>query len=279
MKLDDLKTSRAEFAGVSFLTVLAWYALPDVVRSRPARTVIKAALLGVTAAGAVMIPQVYPEVRYFKPESSIDMSEPRVAAGILGATVATTAGTIWLEKVIYAAGEQNRAKGARWGHTPMALGLAVATAAAALVDWTKLSSKVTESRLPLPTDSDSGQTKLCQGSRRIPAADVRFDGQFQHGHSGESDVMIFLFGRCATRAEVPLLTHDFLEGLTPVPGPAKDVFLRPLSAWFDEVKPDAAELLRLRENEPDRLLARPCCTPPRAVRRDQSTFDGVRCVL
>ena len=44
MTLDDPRTSRLAFAGVAALTVLTWYALPDAVRSRRARTVIKAGL-------------------------------------------------------------------------------------------------------------------------------------------------------------------------------------------------------------------------------------------
>ena len=42
MTLNDPMTSRLAFAGVAALTVLTWYALPDAVRSRRARTVIKA---------------------------------------------------------------------------------------------------------------------------------------------------------------------------------------------------------------------------------------------
>ena len=55
MALDDLRVSRLAFAGVSALTVFTWYALPDAVRSRRARVVVKAGLLGVTAAGAAMM--------------------------------------------------------------------------------------------------------------------------------------------------------------------------------------------------------------------------------
>jgi hypothetical protein len=144
MTLDDPKTSRLAFAGVSALTVLTWYALPDAVRSRPARAVIKVGLLGLSAAGVAMIPQVFPEARRLKLEPGIDLPSPAVAALAVGATAVATGGTIWLEKAIYARGERIRARGVRCAHTPAAAAMALATGAAALVDWTKLTDRVTE---------------------------------------------------------------------------------------------------------------------------------------
>ena len=144
MTMDDPRTSRLAFAGVSVLTVLTWYALPDAVRSRRARGVIKAGLLGVTAAGVAMIPQVFPEARHLKPEPRVDLPGPAIAALALGATAVATVGTIWFEKAVFAHGEHRRARGVRCAHTPAALAMALVTGAAALVDWTKLAKKVTE---------------------------------------------------------------------------------------------------------------------------------------
>ena len=144
MTLDDPRTSRLAFAGVAALTVLTWYALPDAVRSRRARAVIKAGLLGVSAAGAAMIPQVFPEARRLKPGPGIDLPGPALAALAVGATAVATAGTMWFEKVIYAYGERKRARGVRCAHTRAAAAMALATGAAAVVDWTKLARKVTE---------------------------------------------------------------------------------------------------------------------------------------
>ncbi len=144
MKIDDSRTNRLAFAGVSALTVLTWYALPDAVRSRRARGVIKVGLLGVTAAGAAMIPQVFPEARELKLEPPVDLPAPALAALALGATAAATVGTIWFEKVVFAYGERQRASGVRCAHTPAALAMALATGAAALVDWTKLAEMVAE---------------------------------------------------------------------------------------------------------------------------------------
>ena len=138
MALDDLRVSRYAFAGVSALTVLTWYALPDVVRSRRARVVLKAGLLGVTAAGAAMIPQVFPEPAHPKPEPRFELSGPAVAGLALGTTAAGVAGTVWLEKAVYARGERRRADGVRCAHTRPAVVMALLTGAAALVDWAKL---------------------------------------------------------------------------------------------------------------------------------------------
>ena len=145
MTLDDPRTSRLAFAGVSALTVLTWYALPDAVRSRRARVVIKAGLLGVSAAGVAMIPQVFPGARRLMPGPRIDLPGPALAALAVGATAVAAGGAIWCEKAIYARGERQRARGVHCAHTPAAAAMALATGAAALVDWTKLASRVTES--------------------------------------------------------------------------------------------------------------------------------------
>ncbi|HSN43894.1 MAG TPA: hypothetical protein VLR88_07535 [Propionibacteriaceae bacterium] len=136
----DSQKSRLAFAGASFLTVLTWYALPDAVRSRPARTVIKTGLLGVTAVGTAMIPQVFPAANNPASKPRVDLPAPAMAAlGVAGAALATAA-TVWGEKVVFAFGERRRAAGVRCAHTPAALALAVATGAAAVVDWPKVAA-------------------------------------------------------------------------------------------------------------------------------------------
>lgn len=144
MALDDLRVSRLAFAGVSALTVLTWYALPDAVRSRRVRVVVKAGLLGVTAAGAAMIPQVFPQALRHRSEPHRDLPGTTLAALALGATAAAVSSTIWFEKAIFAHGERRRARGVHCAHTPAAAAMALATGAAALIDWTKLASKITE---------------------------------------------------------------------------------------------------------------------------------------
>lgn len=136
----DPRTDRAAFAAISALTVLTWYALPDAVRSRPARAVIKVGLLGVTAAGVTQIPRVYPDMTSRTPE--IEVPGPLAMVGGLVVLGAGSAVTIWLEKVIFAAGERARARGVRCAHTPIAAALALATGAAALAGWPGSASPV-----------------------------------------------------------------------------------------------------------------------------------------
>lgn len=137
MALDAPQTDRLLFAGVSALTVLTWYALPDAVRSRPARGVLKAGLLAVTAVGVAKIPEVFPEARQV-PAPRVDLPMPAIAALAVGATAAAAAATVWFEKLVYIMGERRRASGVRCAHTPAAVAMAVATGAAALVDWGRL---------------------------------------------------------------------------------------------------------------------------------------------
>ena len=144
MTLDDPRTSRLALAGVWALTVLTWYALPDAVRSGRARAVIKVGLLAVTAAGTAVIPQVFPEARLLKTQPRADLPAPAIAGIVIGAAATATICTVWFEKVIYAHGERKRARGVRCAHTPAAIAMALATGAGALIDWTKLAGKVTE---------------------------------------------------------------------------------------------------------------------------------------
>lgn len=129
----DLASDRRLFAAVSTLTVLTCYALPDAVRSRPARAAIKVGLLGVTAAGVTQIPRVYPAAAATLPP--LKPTEPKDQALAVAGTAAAIAATVWFEKVVYAYGERLRARGVRCAHTPGATLLALATGAVALVDW------------------------------------------------------------------------------------------------------------------------------------------------
>lgn len=137
MHLDDSRTNRLAFAGISALTVLTWYALPDAVRSRRVRGVLKAGLLVVTAAGTAMIPRVFPETGSLAPALD-DLSDPSRTALAVGSAAAATAGTVWFEKAVFAYGERRRARGVQCAHTPLALAMAVATGAAVLIDWARV---------------------------------------------------------------------------------------------------------------------------------------------
>lgn len=145
MTTNESQTNRLAFAGACALTVLTWYALPDAVRSRRARTMIKAGLLVVTGAGVAMIPQVFPDAQRLTEGPPVDLPRTTLTALSIGAAAIAIAGTIWGEKAIYARGERIRARGVRCAHTPAAAAMALATGAAALVDWPKLTQRVTES--------------------------------------------------------------------------------------------------------------------------------------
>lgn len=119
------------------VTTLAWYALPDAVRSRPARAVLKTGLLaaGGTAwvlqrrprSGLQSGPDVYDDVL-----AAVN-AEPVKALGVGGAVVAlTVALSVAGEKAIFAFGERRRARGARFAHALPALGLGVLGAVSAL---------------------------------------------------------------------------------------------------------------------------------------------------
>ena len=108
---------------------LAWYALPDLVRSRPARIVLKGKLLA--ACGVAWALQDRPARTQQGPDtidevlSAVNDDPVRVLGlGTLGVGLATAA-TVWAEKAIFRYGERRRARGASFGHTLPALGLAV----------------------------------------------------------------------------------------------------------------------------------------------------------
>lgn len=142
MTQDDLRTRQLEFAGVAALTVLTWYALPDVVRRRGTRVVIKVGLLGVTGAGVAMMPQVFPDMRQLA-SRRLDLPAPTAAALAVGASAVAFLGTIWGEKAVYARGERLRARGLRCAHTRAAAILALATGAVLLVDWPRPAGRPT----------------------------------------------------------------------------------------------------------------------------------------
>lgn len=141
MSVDPARSARLALAGGTFLTVLAWYALPDAVRSRPLRVALKTGLLGATVAGLATVPEAYSP---FTPapasadEPAAQLS-PAAFATLATATAAASVGlTVWGEKAIFARGERRRAAGVRCAHTRLAAGLAAFSGLAALPDWGRL---------------------------------------------------------------------------------------------------------------------------------------------
>jgi hypothetical protein len=83
--------------------------------------------------------------------------------------------------------------------------------------------------------------------------------------------------RSSARAEVPLLPNDVAERLTAIRRPAHDVFLRPLDVGLRETEPDAFDGLRIREEQPNRLLSRRLGLPSATL--NQGGLDRMRRVV
>ncbi|MCA9422793.1 MAG: hypothetical protein KC592_17370, partial [Nitrospira sp.] len=82
----------------------------------------------------------------------------------------------------------------------------------------------------------SGQPKLLQRRQRIPTAGVWYDAQLKQSDRREFAVVVFRLACCAVRAEVPLLAHDFPEGLAAIRRPPQHILLRPPGTGFQKVQ-------------------------------------------
>src|SRR4029077_13819577 len=120
---------------------------------------------------------------------------------------------------------------------------------------------------------------LRQRSQRISPTYVRDDVQFEHPDCRELNMVIFRFARCPLGAEIPLLPHDFPEGLPAIRRPTQDVLLRAFSSGLQEIHPDPPQSLRMVEEKPDRLLSGPCGTPPRSPTWQQRGLNAMSGVL
>ena len=115
---------------------VAWYALPDYVRSRPLRGLVKAGLLGVL--GWSMVAQL-PEGAELPPydDEDTDCSKSSPVAGedpldgvteaelavLAGAALGSAMITVGVERWLFRRGERRRAQGARFAHTRQGLAL------------------------------------------------------------------------------------------------------------------------------------------------------------
>lgn len=111
------------------LGTVAWYALPDLVRSRAARAVLKSGL--VAAGGAAYVLTQRPETPQQGPDAFDEAlaavnEDPRRTLGITAAVLAgSTALGIAGERAIFRFGERRRARGVRGAHLVPALGWGV----------------------------------------------------------------------------------------------------------------------------------------------------------
>lgn len=124
-------------AGVG--ATVAWYALPDYVRSRPLRGLVKAGLLGVL--GWSMVAQL-PEgvelppyddedtdcsksspVAGEDPLEGVTEADPAELAVLAGAALGSAMITVGVERWLFRRGERRRAQGSRFAHTRQGVAL------------------------------------------------------------------------------------------------------------------------------------------------------------
>ena len=118
---------------------VAWYALPDYVRSRPLRGLVKAGLLGVL--GWSMVAQL-PEAAELPPYDDEDAdcsksspvagedpldgvteADPAELAVLAGTALGSAMITVGVERWLFRRGERRRAQGSRFAHTRQGLAL------------------------------------------------------------------------------------------------------------------------------------------------------------
>ena len=124
-------------AGVG--ATVAWYALPDYVRSRPLRGLVKAGLLGVLGwsmvaqlpEGAELPPYDDEDTDCSKaspvagedPLEGVTEADPAELAVLAGAALGSAMITVGVERWLFHRGERRRAQGARFAHTRQGLAL------------------------------------------------------------------------------------------------------------------------------------------------------------
>lgn len=131
-------TPNLPFAAATTVGTFVWYALPDVVRSPVARTLVKGVLLGGGAAvwagsfggshGDTNGSDAIDDALYAM--NNTTPAQVGIAGAALAATLAVTA---WGEWAIFRRGERRRADGVRGSHARMALLWAALAAASLLI--------------------------------------------------------------------------------------------------------------------------------------------------
>lgn len=117
----DPRTIAAVAGGATFV----WYAMPDLIRWRPVRAILKVGLLAGIIGSSIDLAR----------SQGIHATEvweefgPRERAITVGALAAGTALTVVAERATFAFGERRRSQGKRLAHTLPALGLAALSAA------------------------------------------------------------------------------------------------------------------------------------------------------
>ena len=138
----SITPTRAAGLAVGTGATVAWYALPDVVRSRPLRGLMKVGLLGAMGWSLVSLmpegDELPPyddemdcsEAKTEDPLDGVTEAEPRELAVLAGAVLGSAVVTVAVERWLFRRGERRRAAGVRLAHTRQGLALGVLEAVA-----------------------------------------------------------------------------------------------------------------------------------------------------
>ena len=138
----SITPTRAAGLAVGTGATIAWYALPDVVRSRPLRGLVKVGLLGAMGWSLVSLmpegDELPPyddemdcsEAKTEDPLDGVTEAEPRELAVLAGAVLGSAGVTVAVERWLFRRGERRRAAGVRLAHTRQGLALGVLEAVA-----------------------------------------------------------------------------------------------------------------------------------------------------
>lgn len=138
----SMTPTRAAGLAVGTGATIAWYALPDVVRSRPLRGLVKVGLLGAMGWSLVSLmpegDELPPyddetdcsEAKNEDPLDGVTEAEPRELAVLAGAVLGSAVVTVAVERWLFRRGERRRAAGVRLAHTRQGLALGVLEAVA-----------------------------------------------------------------------------------------------------------------------------------------------------
>ena len=138
----SITPTRAAGLAVGTGATIAWYALPDVVRSRPLRGLVKVGLLGAMGWSLVSLMPEGDELPPYDDETDcseektedpldgVTEAEPRELAVLAGAVLGSAVVTVAVERWLFRRGERRRAAGVRLAHTRQGLALGVLEAVA-----------------------------------------------------------------------------------------------------------------------------------------------------
>ncbi len=105
---------------------------------------------------------------------------------------------------------------------------------------------------------------------------VRHNYQFDCGHSGQVNSIVFYLLGCILRGEIVLLTYNVFVRSANVRGPSQNEFLSSLLLTFVEHQVNTSDVKRFVKQQPNSLPTRFRCTPARSPERIQRRLNGMR---